>query len=113
MLHTKFCGNWSTDSGEKDFLRVFTINGRGGHLGHVTQMLRTNFRSPYDGRMTMDGRTPDHGYTISSPLSLRLRLAHKGEDKLCYILLLTSAFVFTTYIDSTIPLLPKSESSRL
>ena len=68
---------------EKIFERVF--------LGHVTKMLRTNFRSHYrwrstqslaligqavwekkmfeivdDGRTT-DGRAPVHGYTISSP----------------------------------------------
>ena len=80
MLHTKFRGNWSTGSG-KDFLK-----GDGGHLGHVTHMQRTNFHSPYpwkwlllakwfwrrclkivDGRTTTDGRTPEHGYTISSP----------------------------------------------
>ena len=35
MLHTKICGNQSTDPGE-DFLSVFTIYGRGSHLGHVT-----------------------------------------------------------------------------
>ena len=35
MLHTKFRGNRSTGSGEEDFYRVFTIYGRGGHLGHV------------------------------------------------------------------------------
>ena len=35
MLHTKILGNRPTGSGE-DFQRVFTIYGRGGHLGHVT-----------------------------------------------------------------------------
>ena len=29
----------------------FTLYGRGGHLGHVTQMPRTNFRSPYTRRL--------------------------------------------------------------
>ena len=38
MLHTKFRENRPTGSGEEDFCRVLTINGRGGHLGHVTQM---------------------------------------------------------------------------
>ena len=33
MLHTKFCGNRPTGSGEEDFLQVLTIYGRGGHLG--------------------------------------------------------------------------------
>ena len=47
MLHTKFGGNRPTSSGEEDFLVVFTKYGRGGHLGHVTKILRTNFRSPY------------------------------------------------------------------
>ena len=37
MLHVKFRGNRPAGSGE-DFLRVFTIYGRGGHLGHVTWM---------------------------------------------------------------------------
>ena len=36
MLHIKFRGNPPIGSGEEDFLRVFTIYGRGGHLGHVT-----------------------------------------------------------------------------
>ena len=47
MLHTKFGGNWPAGSGEEDFWVVFTIYGRGGHLGHVTKIPRTNFRSPY------------------------------------------------------------------
>ena len=47
MLHTKFQENRPASSGEEDFLRVFTIYGHGSHLGHVTVMPRTNFRSPY------------------------------------------------------------------
>ena len=62
-------------------------------------MPRTNFRSPYTRRLHIkfgfvwpsgfwrrrslsivddDGRTPDHEYPISSPMSLRLRLAKNG-----------------------------------
>ena len=51
MLHTKFRGNRPVGSGEEDFLRVFTIYVRGGHLGHVTQMPQTNFRSSYTRRL--------------------------------------------------------------
>ena len=51
MLHTKFHENRPAGSGDEDFCRVFTIYGRGGHLGHVTQMPRTNFRSPYPRRL--------------------------------------------------------------
>ena len=51
MLHAKFRGNRSTGSGEADFLMVFTIYGRDGHLGHVTQMPRTKFRFPYPRRL--------------------------------------------------------------
>ena len=49
MLHIKFRGNRPTGSGEEDFLVVFTIYGRGGHLGHVSQtwILQSNFRLPY------------------------------------------------------------------
>ena len=46
MLHTKFRGNRPASSGE-DFWVVFTIYGRGGHLGYVTWILRSNFRLPY------------------------------------------------------------------
>ena len=46
MLHTKSQGNWPSGSGEEDSsLKVFTIYGRGGHLGHVTRTISTNFRS--------------------------------------------------------------------
>ena len=50
MLHTKFHENRPAGSGE-DFCRDFTIYGRGGHRGHVTQMRQTNFRSPYPRRL--------------------------------------------------------------
>ena len=43
MLHTKFRENRPISSGEEDFCRVFTIYGRGGHLGHVTRIMLTNF----------------------------------------------------------------------
>ena len=43
MLHTKFHGNQPAGSGEEDFLRVFTIYGRGGHLGHVTSIMSSDF----------------------------------------------------------------------
>ena len=42
MLHTKFRGNRPASSGE-DFLRVFTIYGHGGHLGHVTSIMSSDF----------------------------------------------------------------------
>ena len=29
--------------GEEDFLRVFTIYGHGGHLGHVTSIMSSDF----------------------------------------------------------------------
>ena len=70
------------------FEGVFTIYGCGGHLGHVTQMPRTKYRSPYPRRLHIkygfdlpsgfgevffehcerrtDGRRLD-GYTRSSP----------------------------------------------
>ena len=39
MLHTKFRGN---RPGE-DYLRVFTICGHGGHLGHGTSIMSSDF----------------------------------------------------------------------
>ena len=41
MLHTKFLGNRPASSGE-DVLRVFTIYGHGGHLGHVTSIMSSD-----------------------------------------------------------------------
>ena len=43
MLHTKFRGNRPAGSEEKDFWRVFTIYGHGGHLGHVTSIMSSDF----------------------------------------------------------------------
>ena len=43
MLHTKLRGNQPTGSGEEDFGRVFTIYGHGGHLGHVTSIMSSDF----------------------------------------------------------------------
>ena len=42
MLHTKFRGNRPAGSREEDFLSVFTIYGRCGHLGHVTSIMSSN-----------------------------------------------------------------------
>ena len=52
MLHTKPHGHWPFGSGE-DFWRVLTIYRCGGHLGHVTQTLQTNFRCPIPLRFHM------------------------------------------------------------
>ena len=46
MLHAKF-----QDHRTSGCFKVFTIYGRGGHLGHVTQMPRTKFGSPYPRRL--------------------------------------------------------------
>ena len=43
MLHTKFRGNRPASSGEEDFKRVFTIFGHGGHLGHGTSIMSSDF----------------------------------------------------------------------
>ena len=52
MLHTNFRENRTAGSGEEAFLVVFTIYGRGGHLGHVTRIALLNFRSPTHGCST-------------------------------------------------------------
>ena len=51
MLHTKFRENRPAGSGEEDCLSGVTIYGRCDHLGHVTRILRSNFRSPYPWRL--------------------------------------------------------------
>ena len=47
MLHTKFRGNLPAGSREEDFWPVFTIYGHGGHLGHVTSIMSSDFYSLY------------------------------------------------------------------
>ena len=37
---------------EKKIVKVFTIYGHGGHLGHVTWTFYINFRSPFSRRLT-------------------------------------------------------------
>ena len=43
MLHAKFQDHRTSGSGEEDFQRFFTIYGRGGHLGHVTSIMSSDF----------------------------------------------------------------------
>ena len=38
---------------KKFFLKVFTIYGHGGHLGHLTWTIYINFRSPFSRRHHM------------------------------------------------------------
>ena len=53
MLHTKFRGNRPLVPEKKIVEGFFTIYWRGGHLGHVSQMPRTNFRSLLPRRLIM------------------------------------------------------------
>ena len=46
MQHTKFRGNRSAGSGEEDFQMVFTLCGHGGHLGHVANIISSDFSFP-------------------------------------------------------------------
>ena len=46
MLYVKFRKYRPAGSGDEDFGRVFTIYGRGGHLGHVTRMSSMYCPSP-------------------------------------------------------------------
>ena len=43
MLYNKLRGNLPAGSGEEDFCRVFTKYERGGHLGHVTSIMSSDF----------------------------------------------------------------------
>ena len=47
MLHAKFQNHRPSGSGEEDFKGVFAIYSHGGHLGHVTLTIYTNFHSPF------------------------------------------------------------------
>ena len=43
MLHTKFRGNRPAGSGERRFVTGFYHMGCGGHLGHVTSIMSSDF----------------------------------------------------------------------
>ena len=43
MLHTEFRENQPAGFREEKKLRVFTIYGHGGHLGHVISIITLNF----------------------------------------------------------------------
>ena len=49
MLHTK----WKSARRfwRRRYFKVFTIYGRGGHLGHMTWTIYTNYRSPFPRRL--------------------------------------------------------------
>ena len=51
ILHAKFQDHRTSGSGEEDFLRVFTIYGHSGHLGHVTWTIYIDFRSLFPRRL--------------------------------------------------------------
>ena len=51
MLFTKFQGHRALGSGRKRFFKGFFIYGPGGHLGHVTRNIWTNFHSQHPWRL--------------------------------------------------------------
>ena len=51
MLHAKIQDHRTSRVGEKDFLKVFTIYGHGGHLCYVTWTIYINFCSPFPRRL--------------------------------------------------------------
>ena len=52
MLHARFQDHLTSGSGE-DFYMFFSINGHGGHLGHVTCTIYINFRPHFPRRLHM------------------------------------------------------------
>ena len=50
MLHANFQDHRTSGSGAED-LKIFTIYGHGGHLGHVTWTIYINFCSPFPRRL--------------------------------------------------------------
>ena len=51
MLHAKVQDLRTSGYGEEDLLKVFTIYGHGGHLGHLTWTIYINFGSPFPRRL--------------------------------------------------------------
>ena len=53
MLHAKFQDHMTFGSREEDSLRFYNIYRRGGHLGHVTCIIYTNFHSLFPSMLNM------------------------------------------------------------
>ena len=53
IRHAKFQVLWMSGSREEYFLCFYTIYEHGGHLGHVTMAIYTNFRSPFQWKLHM------------------------------------------------------------
>ena len=47
LRYAKFQNHMPSGSGEEDFYSFFSIYSHGGHLGHVTLTIYTNFDSPF------------------------------------------------------------------
>ena len=60
MLRTRFQGHWSIGSEEKK-MKVFTIDGHGGHVGQVTQLICINFHfhSPSSIHINFGSKSPN------------------------------------------------------
>ena len=43
MLHAKFQDHRTSGSGEEDFQSFFSVYGCGGHVGHVTSIMSSDF----------------------------------------------------------------------
>ena len=54
MLHAKSHDHRTISSVGKDFLKVFTIYGRGGHLGHMTWTIYIYFLYPFPNLALID-----------------------------------------------------------
>ena len=57
------------------FIKVFTIYGRGGHLGHVTWIIYINFRSPFPRRLHIK-----FGFGLAKRFQRRRRLKMVDDD---------------------------------
>ena len=53
MLYAELQDHRTSGSGEEFFLKILTIYGHGGHLGHVTWTIYINFLSPFPRRLHM------------------------------------------------------------
>ena len=69
MLHAKFQDHRTSGSGEEDFLRFLPYMGMAAILAVSEEKTFENCGRRQQQRQ----RTPEHGYTISSPMSLQLR----------------------------------------
>ena len=79
LLHTNFQGNASTSFGRRRFLKLIYHTWVWQPSWSCDSIMLMDFHEKKMFEIN-DGQTPDHGYTVSSPMNIQLRWAKKSNS---------------------------------